>query len=171
MKGIAEVLRGVPRAMLIFSAAHALLGFFVLVGLAFSRCVDTPCPPGMFCFDGCQVLRTPWSDGTWPIVLAVLLAFTVSSVLLLGGSRSARWVLLVALIAYWMYVVCIGLDNIRLGLESDMTPGVQRGWGAVWEELVRIASPQFWLLPLGWVALDAWLLFSARFKRHFRVVA
>ena len=172
MKSIASLLSGIPRPVLIFSVAHAALGLYLLVDLAFfMRCEDVPCPPGMSCLDGCQIIRTPWSDGTWPYLFAILAAFTLSSFLLLGGNRTARWVLLLAIFAFWVYSLYTGLDNIRISLESDMTPGVQRGWVGAWKWTFRHANPLFWLWVPAWIALDSWLLFGARLRRHFRVVA
>jgi hypothetical protein len=171
MKGIAIILRDSPRSLVIFSAAHVLLGLIAFVLLVQMHCVDAPCPPEMSCLDGCSIISDPGRDGDWPFILAIIVSFTVSSALILRGSPIARWVLLSAIVAWFAYGIVDSLVSFKDGQERNMTPGIERGWNAAWEELLGFMGLQHWLIPLGWIAFDAWFLFSARVRKHFRVVA
>ena len=165
MNGVAYVLWNVPRSMMAFGALHLAVGAFFLVSLMLSHCVDQPCPPDMYCLDGCSAISTPWSRGTWPYHLAITLAIIASSFLILRAQRFARWMLLLAITAFLAYAFYESLVMAKDNLERDQTPGTERGWGAAWTELFRFFSPLWWIWPISWVAFDSWFLFwySRRF--------
>jgi hypothetical protein len=170
VKGLGRIFRSVPRPILVFGALHVLVGLFFLVSLALSHCVDQPCPPGMYCLDGCSIVSTPWSRGTWPYYLAITLAIIASSILILRTQRFARCALLLAVTAFVAYTFFESLVMAKDALERDLTPGSQLGWSAAWAELLTYLSPFWWVWPTSWVAFDSWFLFWHSRKYFRRVV-
>jgi hypothetical protein len=167
LKGLAVPFRSVPRSVLVFAAFHLLFGIVGLISLFLSYCVDPPIPPGMYRFDGCSLIYNPWQDGTWQYPLVIYIAAIASSILVAMAHSIGRWILLLAVAAWFGYFLYFSTALTKLSLEGDVTEGAQPGWGVAWTAFSGQASPLYWLVPLGWLAFGTWFLYW-RSRRFFQ---
>lgn len=169
MKGIASILQNVPRSILAFAAMHAAFGVLLLVSLALSHCVDPPIPEGMYRFDCCSLVSTPWNRGTVPFYLSIAIATIAASISLLRAHRPARWVLTLAITTFLVYSTYEMLLLASEILKLDLPVGAQLGWSSAWTELLGYSSILWWILLFSWIAFDVWFLFR-RSENFFRRV-
>jgi hypothetical protein len=170
MDSLVASLRKAPKSLLVFSALHLVVGFFLLWVLFSSRCVDDPCPPGYTCFDGCSSLYDPWHEGHIAYFLLPILLLVASSVGLARANRSARMGLIVSIVAFAMV---LQLSVSAALVSRRVPPDTSYGWGEVLTEwLFSYSSPFVWAhlaVWVGWVLLDVWFLFLSRARKYFLV--
>jgi hypothetical protein len=167
LKRIANFFKGAPRSVLVFAALHLVLGIVGLTGLFLGYCVDPPVPPGMYQFDGCSLIYNPWQDGTWQYPLAIYIAAISSSILVSKTYSFGRWILLLAVAAWFVYFLYFSTAVTRLGLVPDGIDGAQPGWGVAWKTSLGRISPLYWLISLGWLIFGAWFLYW-RSRKYFQ---